>query len=69
MKTADTIASVDDSYFFCTDREGANNIVIQAKENKECHEQLKTVSSSDHGLDIIIGIGAAILGYFIGKSL
>lgn len=59
----------DPNRYFCTDRAGAERLNIQAKENADCHIQLKSTSSSDHSLDIIIGIGALLAGFLIGKSL
>lgn len=55
--------------FFCTDRAGAERIAVTFRENVDCHDQLKTVTSTtDWSTVIIAGVASLILGYAIGAT-
>lgn len=59
----------DPNVYFSTNEAGAKSIAICYRENHACHEQIKNTPSNDHSLDILIGVGALALGFFLGKTL
>ena len=64
---ADTPPKLDLSptFQYCVDKPAAQKIEECFEQNTACHENLKKDHSPDAGLVVVVGIGAAILGFFL----
>lgn len=51
-----------DAEFFCTDRQGSESIATAYRENADCHDQLKTATSTTDWSTVLVTAAAALLG-------